>query len=94
MLVVRERDDDAFDVEQSDDRRQAFSAAEQREVLEIVPAFLRAVVDEADEVNAVFRVREELPRDELADVARSDDDSVLEVADLATADRTTERPRR
>ena len=39
----------------------------------------RVRVDEADEVDAVLGVLQELPRRELPDVAGADDDRVLEV---------------
>ena len=44
-------------------------------------------VDEADEIEAVLRVLEQLARHQLADVARADDDGVLEVEDAPPADR-------
>ena len=54
---------------------------------------LRLGVDEADEVDAVLGVLEQLARHELADVAGADDDRVLEVGDAAPAPeaRATER---
>ena len=52
------------------------------------PAAPRHGVDEADEVDPVLGVLEELARDELADVAGADDDRVLEVGELMPAGGT------
>ena len=48
-------------------------------MIEIVAAFLRFAVDEADEVDAVFWVLEEFVRDRLPDIAGSKDHRVLHV---------------
>ena len=66
------------------------AGADEREVLELGPARPRVRVDEADEVDAVLRVLEELPRRELADVAGADDDRVLQVERTAPRDRARE----
>src|SRR5215211_5921401 len=42
-------------------------------------ALLRTVVDEPDEVDPVLRVLKKLATDELPDIARADDDGVLDV---------------
>ena len=51
-------------------------------------------VDEADEIEPVLRVLEELAGDELADIARTDDQRVLEVRDAlaGSVDRANARP--
>ena len=49
----------------------------QRQMLEFRSPTPRLTVDEADEVDAVFGVLEELPCRELANVAGTDDDGVL-----------------
>ncbi len=92
LLVVRvgERDDHALDVEHRDDLGQPIGRPDEGEVLELGPARPRVRVDEADEVDAVLRVLEELPRRELADVAGADDDRVLEVERTAPRDRARE----
>ena len=54
-------------------------------------ALLRPRVDEADEVEAVLGVAQELARDALADVARADDDRVLQVERVPAADRARDR---
>ncbi len=61
--------------------------ADEREMVELGPARPRVRVDEADEVDAVLRMLEQLPRRQLADVARADDDRVLEVQRAAPGDR-------
>ena len=53
----------------------------------LVRPLLRVAVDEADEVEAVFGVLPELLRHELADVARADDDRVLDVGEMLPRDR-------
>ena len=73
--VARERDDDPLDVEAPTIVGQLLGLAEQRQVLELRPALPRARVDEADEVDAVLGVLQELAGDELPDVARADDRS-------------------
>ena len=54
-------------------------------------ARLRVGVDEADEVDAVLRVLQDLARDQLADVAGADDDRILLVRDAAADDATRDR---
>ena len=92
-LVVRrvgERDDHALDVEQRDDVAQAVGRPDERQVLELGTARPRMRVDEADEIDAVLGVLEELPRSQLSDVARADDDRVLEVERAAARARARE----
>jgi hypothetical protein len=78
---ARERDDHALDVEQADEVGQVPGHPEHRHVLQPRLPFARGVVDEADEVQAVLRMLEQLPRKGLADVARADDHGVLQVLD-------------
>ena len=52
-------------------------------VREVVTPRARMVVDEADDVDAVLGMLAQLARDELTDVARADDDRVLDVHDAA-----------
>ena len=94
MVSLGERDDHALDVEQrtmisvSRSRRpeSARCSSSGRRV-----AWVR--VDEADEVDAVLRVLEELARRELADVAGADDDRVLEVERSCAAPIVRASPR-
>ena len=83
VRFVREGDDHALDVEQAHDRGQALGAAEQREMLEVVAAVLGIGVDEADEVDPVLRMVQELPGDQLPDLAGADDHGVLQIRDVA-----------
>ena len=85
-----ERDDHALDVEQRDDLVKRSGCAEQREVLELGPAVARMRVDEADEVDAVLGVLQELARGELADVTGAEDDRVLEIERAAPRNRAGE----
>ena len=96
LVVARvgERDDHALDVEQRDDLRQAVGRSDERQVLELGPSRPRVRVDEADEVDAVLRVLEELPSRELADVAGAEDDRVLKVERTAPRDRARDPARR
>ncbi len=73
-----------------DDLGEAIRRPDEREVLELGPPRPRVRVDEADEVDAVLRVLQELARRELADVAGADDDRVLEVERAAPRDRARE----
>ena len=89
QLVVRvlgEGDDDALDAVAPDDVRQARRRAEQRQAADLRRPLARHGVDEADQVDAVLAVLEELARDHLADASRSDDDGVLEVGRSAAAE--------
>ena len=52
------------------------------ELVEVGAPLLRLAVDEADEVDPVLGVLEQLARDDLADVAGADDDRVLQVGDV------------
>ena len=52
---------------------------------------LRTRVDEADEVDPVLRMLEELPGDELPDLARAEDDRVLQVRDPVPAEGASRR---
>ena len=92
MRVVREGDDDALDIQQADDRREAARIAEHRHVLEVLSAVLRLGVDEADEIDPVLRVVEDLLREQLADVARTDDDGVLDVGLVPACKRPRPSP--
>ena len=95
LVVARvgERDDHALDVEQRDDLRQAVGLSDERQVLELGPPCPWVRVDEADEVDAVLRVLEELPSRELADVAGTEDDRVLKVERTASRDRARDPAR-
>ena len=90
MRVVREGDDHPFDIEVARRSRRVVRVAEQRHVLQVPRALLRLGVDKADEVDPVFRVVQELLREQLPDVARTDDDGVLDIG-LAPP---RQRPRR
>ena len=79
VVVLRKCDDDALDVELTDELRETLEWSEHRQVLEARTAIAWRVVHEADQVDSVLRVMEELPGNELADVAGADDDRVLEV---------------
>ena len=57
-------------------------------MVELDPPGTRVLVDEADEVDAVLRVLEELARGELADLPRADDQGVLQVQRAPPSERT------
>src|SRR5438132_8269234 len=61
-------------------------------MLEVRPPLLRRAIDEADHVDPVLVVLRELLRDQLPDVAGTDDDRVLDVADVAAGQRARRRP--
>ena len=77
VALAGERDDDTLDVERARDLGQVVGLADDRQVAEVAARLLRAPIDEPDEVDAVLRVLEDLARDQLADVAGSDDHGVL-----------------
>ena len=87
VRVARERDDHPLDVEQLDVQRDVPHAADDREVADVRPPLGRVVVDEADDVEAVLGMLEELLRDQLADAARSDDQRVLDVGRRSSHER-------
>ena len=89
--VAREREHDALDVEQADEVRQLLRPSEDGQVAETVVALAWIRVDEADDVDAVFRVLEQLSGDELADLAGADDQRVLLVAAEPFAQRARRR---
>ena len=60
-------------------------------MLEILAPLLRRVVDEAEQIDPVLGMLEQLPRDQLTDVAGSDDDRVLEIAHMTSAVRARGR---
>ena len=91
VRVVREGDDHALDVEEADHRREPLDTAEQRQVLETLSALLRLGVDEADQVDPVFGMDKELLREQLADVAGTDDDRVLDVGHVSPCKRSRHR---
>ena len=84
--LPRESDDDTVDVECAHDLGQRVARPEKRNVLELGPASRRVVIDEADDVDAVLRVLEQLPGDHLADLAGADDHRVLQVEDTLPAE--------
>ena len=84
---LRERDDHALDVERVDELRQLVAGAEHRQLAEVVLAFARVVVDEAEHVDPVLRMLQQLASHHLPDVARADDERVLEVRVGAPHDR-------
>jgi len=88
-----EGDHDAFDVEQVHELGEPVGPAEHGDVRQVAAQLLRLVVDEADEVEPVLRMLQELAAYELPDVTCADDDRVLEVRDAAAARRPRERPR-
>ncbi len=78
-----------------DELRQLAHLAEHGELVEVVAALAWVLVDEADEVDAVLRMLQQLVRDALPDVPGADDDGVLDVrVEVATdAARDTARER-
>ena len=85
--VIRKGDDHPLDVELAQDLRELGRRAEQRQPLQARHRLLRPVVDEADEVDAVLGVLQDLARDELAHLAGADNDRVLHIGDSRAADR-------
>ncbi len=86
--VVREGDDHALDVEDPDELRKLLGPAQERQVAQAREALFRLVVDEPDEVETVLRMMAQLLRYELADVAGTEDDRVLEVGEGAAREHS------
>ena len=74
VRLVRERDDDAIDAVLVHERPQVVELTERCDATRFRPALERLGVDEADEIEPVFGVLTDLPGDELADLARTDDE--------------------
>ena len=79
VWIVREGEDDAVDLMLAHERRQVARRAEDGQVAEVLAPLLRLCVDEAEQVETVFRVLLQLPRHELSHVARADDHRLLHV---------------
>ena len=94
VAIVREGDDHALDVEQLHELPQLLRAAQHRQMIEIVAPLLGLGVDEADEIDAVLVVVEDLARGQLAHVAGADDDRVLQVGRAPVARAAGDRPGR
>src|SRR6266704_2509845 len=86
--VARERDDHTLDIEAAHDLRQLLGKAEHRQVMQITSALLGRSVHESEQIDPVLRMLEELSPDQLADVARADDDRSLEIGRLPPRERT------
>ena len=93
VRLVRERDDDALHVVAIDDRADLVGGPEHGDPGQIAAHRLRIVVDEADEAQPELRMLGDLPPEELADVARSDDERVLQEPRAPPCDRASDRPR-
>ena len=76
-----------------DDRRQVIRRAEQRQAGQIVVPHLRLGVDEADEIQTVFGMAQQLAGDALPDVAGAEDERVLLVERTPAAERACDRAR-
>jgi hypothetical protein len=77
--LVREGDDHAGDLVPVDDLVELVCSTENGERSEVFAAFFGVVVDEADDLESVFGMSEELLRDQLADVACAQDDRLLAI---------------
>ena len=77
--MLGEGDDDAVDIESGDDLRQLRRPAEDVEVRKPVDPLPRVLVHEADDVDPVLGMLQELPGDALSDVAGADDERVQDV---------------
>ena len=77
MRVAREREDRAVDRVRGHELRQLARRPEHRHARHLAAHLLRVVVGEPDHVDAVLRMLHQLARDELADVACTDDHGAL-----------------
>ncbi len=76
-----------------DELRQLLGRAEHGQVAEALLALARVLVDEADHVDPVLGVLQQLARDLLPDVAGADDERVLDVGVRTAAERPGDRAR-
>ena len=93
VAFIREGEDDPLDIEYANEVGQLLGGPEQDQMAEILASLLRLVVDEPDEVEPVFLVMEDLPRDQLTDIAGADDDGVLQVERAPSTQRAGDDPR-
>ena len=77
-----------------DDLADLLRRPENGHVPEVAALFPGLGIDEADEVDAVLGMLEELATDQLTDLAGSDDDRILDVRRLATRECPGSRSRR
>jgi len=81
--VSGERNYHAVDAVSTDDLADVFRGPKDRQITEITPSLLGRVVDEADQIDPIFRMLQELPANELTDVSGPHDQRVLHVRGLA-----------
>ena len=62
-----------------DDLDDLIRLAEESHIRQVAAHLFRGRIDEAEEIDPVFRMLHELAPDQLPDVARADDDGVLNV---------------
>src|SRR5204863_1324408 len=93
-LVVREGDHDSVDVLRPVDLDEVVDTSEHGDSTDVAPQVLRLRVGEADEIDAVLGMLEDLAGDQLPDVAGADDHGVLDVAGAATDDGSRHEPHR
>src|SRR3954451_23603468 len=79
VSLVREGEEDAIDIPCAHDLGDLSRRPEDRQLLDVVADLLRLRIDEAEHAEAELGVLEELPRDELPDLAGPDDDRLLRV---------------
>ncbi|MEZ5098363.1 MAG: hypothetical protein R3C15_00815 [Thermoleophilia bacterium] len=91
--LAREGDDDALDVEPAHELLELGRLPEHRGAREVGADLPRVGVDEAEQVDPVLAMLHQLARDELADVARAEDQRVLQVEQAPAAGRPGDGPR-
>ena len=79
VRLAREGDDHPLDFALADNLRQLVERAQELDVAEVCAQPPRLLVDQAEQAKPVLTVLTDLARDELADLARPDDDRVLDV---------------
>ena len=93
LRLAREREDHALDVEQAHEERQVLRRPEHADAGEVRRSRARGSASaKPTRLTPYSLVVEELARHELADVARADDERVLQVVDAPAAEAARRRP--
>ena len=91
VAVPRESHDHTIDLVAPDDLADLVRRSEDAHIPQIAARLPWAGIDEADQVDPVFRMLEQLATDELANLTRADDERVLDVGRLPACESPCNR---
>src|SRR5439155_26153781 len=86
--LAREGEDDPIDGESTNDLEELGDRAKHVQLPQVEATLLWARVDESEQIESILAMLEQLAGDQLPDVARTDDDRVLEVGALPPRNRS------